>query len=141
MSIELKNLPKRLAMIDTHKIQIRKSCPQDLESLFLGQLSAIAAGETMWGWSPMAVLLRSGLENSGLSDLIMGGLKCVEFELVGLSYHMVLLTATDKGNSCNVSARIEVIADCLGISIGTVELLVKTKPPEQVLVQFSPADN
>lgn len=127
--------------IDPEHVQIRQSCPQPFEQSFLGQIARIAAGDDLWGWSPVVQLLRLALIDTGLSEPIKAGLRCLSAEKQDLSYHLVLISGTDKGNNCDVSFRFEVIADCLGISVAGIEMLVKTKPPEFISVSFSTADN
>jgi hypothetical protein len=128
-------------MIDPENIQIRQNCPQALEQSFLCQLARIAAGDELWGWSPIVQLLRLALVDTELSEPIKAGLKCVVAQKQDLSYHLVLISGTDKGNNCDVCFRFEVIADCLGVSVAGIEMLVKTKSPEFVSVELSTADN
>jgi hypothetical protein len=128
-------------MIDPAHIQIRQNCPLPLEQSFLGQIARIAAGDELWGWSSVVQLIRLALIDTGLSEPIKAGLKCTYAQKQDLSYHFVLISGTDKGNNCDVSFRFEVIADCLGLSVAGIEMLVKTKPPEFISVSFSTADN
>jgi hypothetical protein len=127
-------------MIDPENIQIRQNCPLPLEQSFLCQLARIAAEDEIWGWSPVVQLLRLALIDTGLSEPIKAGLKCIFAQKQDLSYHFVMISTTEKGNNCDVSFRFEIIADCLGISVAGIEMRVKTKS-EFIPVELSTADN